>query len=339
MFQTACRVYDVAEGYIVNNLEAVMKVSIIGAGAVGVGICNYLLSLGDCRELVVVDLNRERSEGEQMDFSHVSALSFAKNTRIIAGDYPDIAGSEVVVVTAGAQIKKGQDRLELAAVNAPIAVDIAKKIHRYAPGAVVIVVTNPCDVLSYFIIANTGLTPQQVISAGCVIDSARLMKIIAERVGLDPKNIFGMVWGEHGSNSVIPWSAVQVAGQSLDDYCAANGLPLFDKEELLAQTKQAGLEIFNRKMNTNHGIAGSVFRIIRAIGINEYSVLPVGILLQGEYGLHDVVLNVPAVISSRGVERIVNYRLPADELAAVQKSAQNLRQVIEQVAKETGLMK
>ena len=204
-----------------------MKVSIIGAGAVGVGICNYLLSLGDCRELVVVDLNRERSEGEQMDFSHVSALSFAKNTRIIAGDYPDIAGSEVVVVTAGAQIKKGQDRLELAAVNAPIAVDIAKKIHRYAPGAVVIVVTNPCDVLSYFIIANTGLTPQQVISAGCVIDSARLMKIIAERVGLDPKNIFGMVWGEHGANSVIPWSAVQVAGQSLDDYCAANGLPLF----------------------------------------------------------------------------------------------------------------
>ena len=145
------------------------------------------------------------------------------------------------------------------------------------------------------------------------------MKIIAERVGLDPKNIFGMVWGEHGANSVIPWSAVQVAGQSLDDYCAANGLPLFDKEELLAQTKQAGLEIFNRKMNTNHGIAGSVFRIIRAIGINEYSVLPVGILLQGEYGLHDVVLNVPAVISSRGVERIVNYRLPADERARVRQ--------------------
>ncbi|MDO5640571.1 MAG: hypothetical protein Q4G28_11970 [Neisseria sp.] len=316
-----------------------MKVSIIGAGAVGVGICNYLLSMGDCREIVIVDLNRERSEGEQMDFSHVSALSFAKNTRIVAGDYPDISGSDVVVITAGAQIKKGQDRLELAAVNAPIAVDIAKKTARYAPEAVVIVVTNPCDILAYFIIANTPLAPQQVISAGCVIDSARLMKIIADRVGLDPKNIFGMVWGEHGSNSVIPWSAVQVAGQSLDDYCEANGLPPFDKDELLAQTKQAGLEIFSRKMNTNHGIAGSVFRIIRAIGINEHSVLPVGVLLQGEYGLRDVVLNVPVVINSSGIERIVRYRLPADELVAVQKSAQQLRQVIEQIAKETGLMK
>lgn len=316
-----------------------MKISIIGAGAVGVGICNYLLSMGDCRELVIVDLNRERSEGEQMDFSHVSALSFAKNTRIIAGDYPDIAGSDVVVITAGAQIKKGQDRLELAAVNAPIAVDIAKKVARHAPGTVVIVVTNPCDILAYFIIANTPLTPQQVMSAGCVIDSARLMKIIAERVNLDPKNIFGMVWGEHGSNSVIPWSAVQVAGQSLDDYCEANGLPKFDKDELLAQTKQAGLEIFNRKMNTNHGIAGSVFRIIRAIGINEHSVLPVGVLMQGEYGLNDVVLPVPVVVNSSGVERIVHYRLPDDELAAVQQSARQLRQVIEHVAQETGLMK
>ena len=222
-----------------------MKVSIIGAGAVGVGICNYLLSMGDCREIVIVDLNRERSEGEQMDFSHVSALSFAKNTRIVAGDYPDISGSDVVVITAGAQIKKGQDRLELAAVNAPIAVDIVKKTARHAPSAVVIVVTNPCDILAYFIIANTPLAPQQVLSAGCVIDSARLMKIIADKVNLDPKNIFGMVWGEHGSNSVIPWSTVQVAGQSLDDYCEANGLPLFDKDELLAQTKQAGLEILD----------------------------------------------------------------------------------------------
>ncbi|WP_369796339.1 hypothetical protein [Snodgrassella sp. CFCC 13594] len=125
------------------------------------------------------------------------------------------------------------------------------------------------------------------------MDSARLMKIIADRVHLDPKNVFGMVWGEHGSGSVIPWHLVQVAGQGLDDYCVSNGLPLFDKEALLEDVKQAGLAIFKRKLNTNHGIAASVFRLIRAINIDEHSVLPVGVLMRGEYGISNIVLNVP----------------------------------------------
>ncbi|WP_197457642.1 hypothetical protein [Snodgrassella sp. CFCC 13594] len=142
-----------------------MKISVIGAGAVGVGICQNILNLGDCREIVLVDLNRDRSEGEAMDFSHTSALSYAKNTRIYAGDYADTANSDVVVITAGAQIKVGQNRLDLAQINAPIAVDIARQLWRYAPRAILIVVTNPCDILTHFIIANTPYTPSQVISA------------------------------------------------------------------------------------------------------------------------------------------------------------------------------
>lgn len=315
-----------------------MKISIIGVGAVGVGICQNLLNLGDYQEIVLVDLNKDRSEGEALDFSHTSALSYAKNTKVYAGDYEDTVNSDIVVITAGAQIKVGQDRLELAQINSPIAVDIAKKLWQYAPNAILIVVTNPCDILTHFIIANTPYSPNQVISAGCVIDSARLMKIISHYVKVDPKNVFGMVWGEHGSGSVIPWGLVQVAGQSLDDYCMSNGLPIFDKAKLLAEVKQAGIDIFNRKLNTNHGIAASVFRIIRAITIDEHSVLPVGVLMRGEYGIHNVVLNIPCVIARTGIVRQIHYNLTQDDIKALQATATHLRNVIQHVVENTKLL-
>ena len=314
-----------------------MKIAVIGAGAVGVAVCADLLAMGECRELVLVDLNRERAEGEVMDFSHTNALVFSKNTRVLAGDYADVAGSDIVIITAGAQIKVGQDRKELAEVNSRIAVDIARQVERHAPRAILIVVTNPCDILAHFIIANTGFTPDKVISAGCIIDTARLMKILGDRVALDPKNIFAMVLGEHGQTAMVPWSVVNIAGQSLDEYCAAEGLPPMDKAALTQEMRQAGLEIFRRKLNTNHGIAASVFRIVRAIVVNEHSVLPVGALLQGAYGLRDVVLGVPAVVNARGIERLLHYRLPPEELQALHASARALQSVVAHVRAQTGL--
>ncbi|MCW9697991.1 MULTISPECIES: lactate/malate family dehydrogenase [unclassified Avibacterium] len=314
-----------------------MKVSIIGAGAVGVGICNYLLTMGECQEVVLVDLNKERTRGEQLDFSHTSALTFAKNTKIIAGEYEDTRDSDVVVITAGAQIKVGQDRLEIGHINAKIAVDIARQLEHYTPNAILIVVTNPCDILTHFIIRNTNFPAHRVISAGCVVDTARMMKIIADKVKIDPKNVFGYVMGEHGANSFIPWSIVNIAGQKIDDFCQQNDVPMLDPQELLNATKAIGLEVFSLKLNTNHAIAASVFRIIRAISINEYSVLPVGTMLNGEYGLQDVVINVPMVISNNGVEHILKYKLPANELEQLHQCANALRQVVEKVAESTGL--
>ncbi|WP_219827883.1 hypothetical protein [Avibacterium endocarditidis] len=143
--------------------------------------------------------------------------------------------------------------------------------------------------------------------------------------------------GEHGANSFIPWSIVNIAGQKIDDFCQQNDVPMLDPQELLKATKAIGLEVFSLKLNTNHAIAASVFRIIRAISINEYSVLPVGTMLNGEYGLNDVVVNVPMIISSKGVERILKYKLPADELEQLHQCAKALRQVVEQVAESTGL--
>ncbi|ENY6169465.1 L-lactate dehydrogenase [Vibrio fluvialis] len=314
-----------------------MKIGVIGAGAVGVGICNYLLTLGSVSELILLDRDVARAEGEVFDFRHTAALTFSKNTRIVpTDDYLELIGADIVVITAGAQIQQGQSRMDLAEINSKIGVDIAKKIERVAPKAVLIVVTNPCDIVTHSIVANTGYSPCLVISAGCVVDTARLMTIVAQRVNLDPKNVFGYVLGEHGSHCFTPKSLISIAGQAADYYCDANHLDRIDADELLESVKQAGYEIFKRKNNTTHGIAASVFRIIQAVTINEHSVLPVGTLLRGEYGLKDVVLSLPAVVGRNGVEKILIHPFTDDEMQTLKSIADNLRENMINVAKSTG---
>ncbi len=315
-----------------------MKIAVIGAGAVGVGVCNYLLTMGSVSELVLLDQNIARAEGEVFDFRHTSALTFSKNTRVIpSNDYLDLLDANIVVITAGAQIKDGQSRIELAEVNSKIGVDIAKQVERVAPNAIIIVVSNPCDIVAHFIVANTGFSPRQVISAGCVVDTARLMTIVANRVNLDPKNIFGYVLGEHGSLCFTPKSLISIAGQPIDYYCDANHVERIDANELLDAVKQAGFEIFRRKQNTTHGIAASVFRIIQAVVINERSVLPVGTMLRGEYGLNDVVLSLPVVVGKNGVESVLIHPFTETELEELSHIAANLKQVIQNVAQASGL--
>lgn len=315
-----------------------MKIGVIGAGKVGVCICNYILTLGNCSELTLLDRNPDRARGELLDFGHTSALTFSKNTHLNAGDdYALLEGAHIVVITAGAQIKEGQSRLDLADINSRIGVDIARKIEKAAPDAIIIVVTNPCDIVAYSIIANTGFEPRQVISSGCIIDTARLMKLIGDRVGVDPKNAFGYILGEHGSHCFMPWSLVSVAGQTIDYYCAQNGLPKIEPDELLEDVRQAGYEIFHLKKNTSHGIAASVFRIIQAITVNENSVLPAGVMTRGEYGLHDVVLSLPAVINYHGVEKILIHPFTAEESRTLNEIANTLRSTLDQLHSHTGL--
>ncbi|MGY0616960.1 lactate/malate family dehydrogenase [Vibrio sp. FJH11] len=315
-----------------------MKIGVIGAGAVGVGICHYLLTMGSFSELVLLDQNLERAEGEVFDFRHTAALTFSKNTRIIpSNDYLDLLEADIVVITAGAQIQQGQNRLDIAEINARIGVDIARNIERVAPKAIVIVVTNPCDIVTHFIVSNTGFKASKVISSGCVIDTARLMSIVANRVDLDPKNIFGYVLGEHGSHCFTPKSLISIAGQSADYYCDTHNLKRIDADDLLEAVKQAGYEIFRRKHNTVHGIAASVFRIIQAVIINERSVLPVGTMMSGQYGLNGVVLSLPTVVGKRGAESVLTHPFSGEELKTLRAISENLRAVVENVAKSTGL--
>lgn len=315
-----------------------MKIGVIGAGAVGVGVCNYLLTMGSFSELVLLDQNLERAEGEVFDFRHTAALTFSKNTRIIpSNDYLDLLGADIVVVTAGAQIKQGQTRLDIAEINARIGVDIARNIERVAPKAILIVVTNPCDIVAHFIVANTGFEARKVISSGCVIDTARLMSIVANRVDLDPKNVFGYVLGEHGSHCFTPKSLLSIAGQPADYYCDTHNLKRIDAYELLESVKQAGYEIFRRKHNTVHGIAASVFRIIQAVIVNERSVLPVGTMMSGQYGLNGVVLSLPTVVGKKGAESVLMHPFSGEELKTLRAISENLRVIVENVAHSTGL--
>lgn len=317
-----------------------MKIGVIGAGAVGVGVCNYLLTLGRVSELVLLDKNLDRAEGEVFDFRHTAALTFSKNTHIIpTDDYLTLIGADIVVVTAGVQIKQGQTRVDLAEINSQIGVDIAKEVERVAPNATLIVVSNPCDIVAHFIATNTKFPRSKVISSGCVIDTARLMSIVANRVNLDPKNVFGYVLGEHGSNCFTPKSLISIAGQPADYYCDTHHLDRICADELLESVKQAGYEIFKRKQNTTHGIAASVFRIIQAIMINERSVLPVATLLNGEYGLYDVVLSVPTVVGKNGAEALLSHPFTPEEMAILQQIASNVDEVVGQVAAKTGLIK
>jgi L-lactate dehydrogenase len=317
-----------------------MKVGVIGAGAVGVGICNTLLMLGSITELALLDLNKDLAEGEILDFSHTNALTFSKNTQLKAGDdYEIIRDADIVVITAGAQIKTGQSRLDLAEINSRVGVDIARKVEKVAPDAILIVVTNPCDIVSYFIVANTRFDASKVISSGCVVDTARLMSIVAAKVGIDPKNVFGYVLGEHGSHCFTPKSIISVAAQPIDYYCTTNGIPHIDADELLNEVKQAGFDIFTRKGNTVHGVASSVFRVIQAIHINEKSVLPVGTLLRGEYGLSDVVLSLPTVVSKKGAEKILTHPFTDNEIQQLNDIAAQLKVLINDVAKKTRLLK
>jgi len=306
-----------------------MKISVIGMGAVGTEIVGYLVNLAEVTEIVAVDKAREKAEAELWDFSHTTAFIYAKNPRLIVGDYADTAGSDIVVITAGAQLAKGQTRDDLVRVNSGIIRSIITEIEAHSPKAVVIVVTNPVDVITLVALRHSNYPRERLISAGTIIDSARFMRILAEHVDIDPKNIFGYVLGDHGSTGFIPWSICNVCGLDVDTYCELNKLPPVDKAALRQRVLDAGFDIFNRKGNTNHGIAAAVFRVIRAVSADERSVLPVGIRLDGEYGVHDVVASVPCVVGRNGAERILNYRFNTLEQREFDASIAHLRALIE----------
>ncbi|MDP5240665.1 L-lactate dehydrogenase [Uliginosibacterium sp. 31-16] len=305
-----------------------MKVSVIGMGAVGTEIVGFLVNMSEVTEIVAVDKNRGKAEAEIWDFAHTTAFTYAKNPALVAGDYADSRDSDIVVITAGAQLQQGQSRDDLVRINCVILREIIAEVERYSPGAIVINVTNPVDVMTQVMLQASSYPPSRLISAGTLIDTARLLRIISEHVKLDPKNIVGYLLGDHGATGFIPWSVVNVGGQDIDSYCRLNGIAPVDKAAIRQQTLDAGFRIFERKGNTNHGIAASVFRIIRAIEANEHSVLPVGVLLQGEYGVQDLVMSVPCVVGRQGVHKILHYEFTAAEQLEFHRSEQHLRSLL-----------
>lgn len=305
-----------------------MKVSVIGMGAVGTELVGYLVNLSEVSEIVAVDKAREKAEAEIWDFAHTTSFIYAKNPRLVAGDYPETEGSDIVVITAGAQLQRGQTRDVLVEINAEVIRDVIGKVERHSPAAVVLVVTNPVDVIAQVALRYSSYPRTRLMSAGTIVDSARFMRILSDHLKIDPKNIFGYVLGDHSATGFIPWSICNVCGLDVDTYCRLNDEPPVDKAAVRQAVLDVGIDIFNRKGNTNHGIAASVFRIIRAVASNEHSVLPVGVLLKDQYEVDEVVMSVPCVVGREGVQKILNYQFTRQEQYEFLASEAHLRKLL-----------
>ncbi|MGM9974963.1 MAG: L-lactate dehydrogenase [Clostridiaceae bacterium] len=304
------------------------KISIIGAGFVGSTTAFALMLAGVASDMVIVDLNKEKAEGEAMDLSH--GAPFVKVVDIRAGDYEDTADSNIVIITAGVNQKPGETRLDIVNKNIKVFQSIVPQVVKYSPNCIILVVSNPVDVLTYITYKLSGFPANRVIGSGTVLDTSRFRYILSENFEIDTRNVHSYIIGEHGDSEIAAWSLTNIAGMSADDYCkqVCEGCDTDFKTHIPEQVKNAAYEIINRKGVTNYGIACAVTRIVEAILRDEKTILSVSSLFKGEYGIEDVYLAIPSIVGSNGVERILTAPLAKDEEERLQESARILKNVI-----------
>ena len=304
------------------------KLAVIGCGFVGSASAFALMQSGLFSEMVLIDANRARAEGEALDISH--GLPFAKPMKIYAGDYPDLADASLIVVTAGAGQKPGETRLDLVKKNVAIFRSIIPSITQYNKDAILLIVANPVDILTYAAAKLSGFPENRVFGTGTVLDTARLKYLLGEHLQVDSRAVHAFILGEHGDSEIVAWSSANVSGLPLHNFCEMRGYFDHDAamETLAAGVKNSAYEIIEKKGATYYGIAMSVRRVCEAIVRDEKSILPVSSVQHGSYGIQDVALSLPAVVGKDGVETIVPIALSDEEIAALQASAQTLKDVL-----------
>jgi len=312
-------------------LKRQRKVVIGGAGAVGSTFAYALMRSGLAEEIVLVDLDRGRAEGEAMDMNH--GLFFVPPVDVHAGDYDDCADASVVVITAGAKQKPGQTRLALVNDNVRICRSIMDEITSRTREAIVVMVTNPVDVLTYFALKHSGLPAGQVLGSGTVLDSARFRYLLSRRYEVDPRNVHAYIVGEHGDSEVALWSMAHIGGMPLETYCQVCGKHVSDLDEdgILRQVRESAYHVIQSKGATYYAVSLALERIVGAVLRDENSVLTVSTLIDGLYGIEDVCLSLPAVVNRAGVRDILHASLDGREVDGLRHSAEVLRKVIEQV--------
>ena len=304
------------------------KLAVIGCGFVGSASAFALMQSGLFSEMVLIDANRARAEGEALDISH--GLPFAKPMKIYAGDYPNLADASLIVVTAGAGQKPGETRLDLVKKNVSIFRSIIPSITQYNKEAILLIVANPVDILTYAAAKLSGFPENRVFGTGTVLDTARLKYLLGEHLQVDSRAVHAFILGEHGDSEIVAWSSANVSGLPLHNFCEMRGYFDHDAamETLAAGVKNSAYEIIEKKGATYYGIAMSVRRVCEAIVRDEKSILPVSSVQHGSYGIQDVALSLPAVVGKDGVETIVPIALSQEEIAALQASAQTLKDVL-----------
>lgn len=304
------------------------KIAVIGAGYVGSTIAYTLMMSGLVSEIVLLDINRDKAEGDAMDMNH--GVSFVSPVRIVAGDYSDIKGSDMVIITAGASQQEGEKRTDLLRRNADIFKDIIGNILRYCHDDTILqVVTNPVDILTYIACKISGFSKHNVFGSGTVLDTSRLKYLIGQKANVDVRNVHTYIIGEHGDSEVAAWSVTNVAGMSVEDYC---GDPHDDyKQDFYLKTKNAAYEIIDKKGATYYAIALAVKRIVESIIGDENSILTISSMFDGEYGISDVCLSVPTLVGAGGAERIIEIDFSDEEIIGLKKSAATLKSLAREI--------
>lgn len=307
------------------------KAAIIGCGFVGSASAFALMQSGLFSELVLIDANHDKAEGEAMDIAH--GLPFAGQMKIYAGDYDDIVDAAVIIVTAGAAQKPGETRLDLVNKNVNIFKSIIPEIAKRNYKGILLIVANPVDILTYTAVKLSGLPENRVIGSGTVLDTARLKYALGEHLEVDSRSVHSFIIGEHGDSEIVAWSSTNVSGIPVNDFCELRGH--FNHEEAMHRiaddVKNSAYDIIEKKGATYYGIAMSVKRICECIMRDEKSILPISSMMHGEYGISDICLSMPTVVGREGVEIRVPIQLNEQEESALSASAEQLSKVAAQL--------
>lgn len=307
------------------------KVSIIGAGMVGASLGYTLIVERVAGEVVLVDVNKDRARGEAMDVNH--ALPFSSPTKVTSGDYADCHGSDVVVLTAGVAQKPGESRLDLVARNVAIVKNIVPQLMAVCPNAILLLVANPVDVLTYAALRCSGLSWERVIGSGTVLDTARLRYELGAHCKVDPRNVHAYIIGEHGDSEVPVWSLANVAGMKFREFCdqCKGGCSSERLDGIFERVRNAAYEIIRLKGATYYAIALGTTRMLEAILRDQNTAVTASILLQGQYGIRDVCLSLPIILGRQGVRRVIQIPLSDEEREKLLHSADVLRGTIAKV--------
>ncbi len=307
------------------------KVTVIGAGFVGSTTAFSLMQSSVVNEIIIIDINKDKAEGDALDMSH--GVPFMKPIKVSAGGYEDAAGSEIVIITAGANQKPDETRIDLLKRNAAIFKGILQELTQHITHeTTLLVVTNPVDILSYLTYKMSGFPANKVIGSGTVLDTARFRYSLAEHVGVDSRNIHAYIIGEHGDTEVAVWSSTIVGQMPMDDYCKECGCcGGINKFGIYEKVKNSAYEIIQKKGATYYAVALAVKRIVECIMRNEQSILTVSSLLSGQYGIDDVYISVPAILGSDGVKKVLTLSLSEGELSELKHSADTLKGYIKEI--------
>ena len=305
------------------------KAAVIGCGFVGSASAFSLMNSGLFSELVLIDVDQAKAEGEAMDISH--GVPFARQMKIYAGNYDDIVDAAIIIITAGANQKPDETRLDLVHKNVKIFKSIIPEIAKRNCKGILLIVANPVDILTYTAMKLSGFEENRVIGSGTVLDTARLKTELSHHLQVDSKSIHAFIIGEHGDSEIAAWSSSNVSGIALNEFCEMRGHYHHREatEEIAEKVKTSAYEIIERKSATYYGIAMAVKRICEVIIRDEKSILPISSMMHGEYGIDDVVLSMPAIVGKNGLETKVPIELDEKEQEALKKSAVTLKEVLD----------